>query len=61
VRFRNRLREAGLHERLFNVAVAQLDQRGLLVRGGSAERNALDFALPLTAANLKWSLSLRPQ
>src|SRR5690606_30521697 len=36
VRFRARLREAGLHEAIFDDVVAQLDERGLLVREGTA-------------------------
>ena len=35
VRFRGRLREAGLHERIFEGVVEQLDERGLLVRAGT--------------------------
>ena len=36
VRFRARLREAGLHQTLFHDVIAQLDERGLLVREGTA-------------------------
>lgn len=36
VRFRARLREAGLHETIFDGVVEQLAQRGLLVREGTA-------------------------
>ena len=36
VRFRARLREHGLHETIFDGVVAQLDERGLLVREGTA-------------------------
>lgn len=36
VRFRARLREAGLHERVFDGVVAQLSERGMLVREGTA-------------------------
>lgn len=36
VRFRARLRQAGLHDALFDGVVAQLSERGLLVREGTA-------------------------
>lgn len=35
VRFRNRLREAGLHEQIFDAVVAHIEAQGLLVKDGT--------------------------